>query len=193
MKLFSISPALIVALLLGGYPTLSPALARTEIAQSVWRLFASPQGDFTILMPGEPIATQATTNIDTVAVDIQGFVVQRYDDTVQYLVTRIEIPDELNITESEPNQLLTAMQNQILSQTNGQLVEQSRVMLGDYPGQEMKLQTVDENDRAFVVINRIYWVDRQLYQLSVTVPTSLEPSLAGSSQGFLDSFKFVQN
>ncbi|MBE9117586.1 hypothetical protein IQ249_16940 [Lusitaniella coriacea LEGE 07157] len=193
MKLFSISPALIVALLLGGYPTLSPALARTEIAQSVWRLFASPQGDFTILMPGEPIATQATTNIDTVAVDIQGFVVQRYDDTVQYLVTRIEIPDELNITGTEPNQLLTAMQNQILSQTNGQLVEQSRVMLGDYPGQEMKLQTVDENDRAFVVINRIYWVDRQLYQLSVTVPTSLEPSLAGSSQGFLDSFKFVQN
>lgn len=193
MKLPSISPALIVAILLGGYPTVSPALARVEIAQSVWRLFASPQGDFTILMPGEPIATQATTNIDTVAVNIQGFVVQRYDDTVQYLVTRIEIPDELDITEMEPNQLLSAMQNQILSQTNGQLVEQSRVMLGNHPGQEMKLQMTDENDRAFVVINRMYWVDRKLYQVSVTVPTNLEPSLAGSSQGFLDSFKVVQN
>lgn len=193
MRFSIVSPALILALLLGNYPTLQPAIAfeTLEIAQSVWRRFNSPQGDYTLLMPGEPIATTASTTINNLPVDIEGFVVQRYDDTVQYLVTRIDVPATLNTEGIDPNQFLAAMQNQILQQTNGQVLQERIVTLGNFPGRELKLQTTT-GDRTYIITNRLYWVDRKLYQISVTVPQNLEPSLAGSSVGFLDSFKLVQ-
>jgi hypothetical protein len=196
MRLSPVSPALILTLLLGVFPTLQPAAASfrhapSAIAQSVWRQFTSPRGDFSILMPGEPIATTASTTIENSSVNLEGFVVQRYDNTVQYLVTRIEFPNNLNTESIDPNQFLAAMQNQILQQTNGQVLQERSLALSNYPGRELKLQTT-EGDRVYIVTNRLYWVNRKLYQISVTVPQNLEPSLAGSSSGFLDSFKLLQ-
>jgi hypothetical protein len=188
---------LILALLLGTNPNLQPTIASEtpealEIAQSVWQPFASPQGDFTVLMPGEPSATPAaTTTVGSLLVSIEGFVVQRYDNTVQYLVTRIDFPEDLNTEGIDPNQFLAAMQNQIVQQTNGQVLQERTVMVDNYPGRELKLQTTDR-DRVYILTNRLYWVGRKLYQISVTVPQDLEPSLAGSSAGFLDSFKLAQ-
>ncbi|MDY6784604.1 MAG: hypothetical protein SW833_19015 [Cyanobacteriota bacterium] len=188
---------LILAFLLGTRPNVQPTIASEtlevlELAQSVWQLFASPQGDFEILMPGVPSLTPVvTTTVGNLPVSIEGFVIQRYDNTVQYLVTRIDLPEELNTEEVEPDRLLAAMQNQIVQQTGGQVLQEGTVMLDNYPGRELKLETL-EGDRTYVITNRLYWVDRKLYQISVTVPQDIEPSLAGSSAGFLDSFKLVQ-
>jgi len=198
MKLYQFSATLIVALLLSRSPAIQPAIAQepeqeqtpVERSQSVWSVFTSPQQDFSVLMPGEPQATSASTNIDAIAVEIQGFVVQRYENTVQYLVTRIDFPADLDTQNIDPEQFLEAMQNRILEQAGGELLDQQSVTLNNYPGREMKLQAT-QGDRAFVAINRLYWVDRKLYQISVTVPEALEPSLAGSSTGFLNSFKLI--
>ncbi|MBD2580398.1 hypothetical protein [Oscillatoria sp. FACHB-1406] len=200
MKLRIVSPALILTLLFGNAPCFAsslksaPSTATTfetlEIAQSVWRRFTSPGGDFTILMPGEPKATAASTTINDAPVAIVGYFVERYDDTVRYLVTRIDFPNSLDTSKIDREQFLSAMQNQILQQTNGEMLQDRVVMLGSYPGREIKLQTTS-NNRPYIAINRLYWVDRSIYQISVTVPQNLESSLAGSSTGFLDSFKLI--
>lgn len=200
MRLRVVSPTLILTLLFANAPCLAGSLENAsstatnletvEIAQSVWQRFTSPGGDFTILMPGEPSATAASTTINDAPVAIVGYFVARYDDTVRYLVTRIDFPDSLDTNKIDREQFLSAMQNQILQQANGQMLQDRTITLGSYPGREMKLQTTS-NNRPYISINRLYWVDRSIYQISVTVPQNLESSLAGSSTGFLDSFKLV--
>jgi hypothetical protein len=161
-------------------------------AQSVWSLYTSPEADFSILMPGDPTITESSTNIEAVAVNINGFAVKRYDDTVQYLVTRIDIPEELNLEAVEPEQFLEIMQQQIVEQVEGEVLATEIISLKDnYPGREIKLQAT-QADQVYIVINRLYWVGRKLYQVSVTVPQNLESSLTGSSTGFLNSFQLLE-
>ncbi|MFP4297854.1 MAG: hypothetical protein ACLFT0_08360 [Spirulinaceae cyanobacterium] len=173
---------------------LSGAIAQNQEtqAQSVWSLYTSPEADFSILMPGDPIITESSTNIEAVAVNINGFAVKRYDDTVQYLVTRIDIPEELNLEAVEPEQFLEIMQQQIVEQVEGEVLATETINLKDnYPGREIKLQAT-QADQVYIVINRLYWVGRKLYQISVTVPQNLESSLTGSSTGFLNSFQLLE-
>lgn len=172
--------------------SLPGAIAQTQPNQSVWSLYTSPEADFSILMPGDPVVTESSTNIEAVAVNINGFAVKRYDDTVQYLVTRIDIPAELNLETVNPEQFLEAMQQQIVEQVEGEILATETLTLKDnYPGREIKLQATQE-DQVYIVTNRLYWVGRKLYQVSVTVPQDLEPSLTGSSTGFLNSFQLLQ-
>lgn len=198
MKLRHFSLTLITALLLVAAAGRRPAIAQEQevqpaaapASQSVWSVFTSPQQDFSVLMPGEPQETSASTSINTVSIDIQGFVVRRYDDTVQYLVTRIDFPADLDTQNIDPEQFLEAMQSRILAQAEGELLEAQNVSLNNYPGREIKLQAT-QDEQVMVAINRLYWVNRKLYQISVTVPQTLEPSLAGSSTGFLNSFRLI--
>lgn len=168
------------------------AIAQTPQSQSIWSLYTSPEADFSILMPGDPEITESSTNIAAVAVNINGFAVKRYDDTVQYLVTRINIPEELNLEAVDPEQFLEAMQQQIVAQIEGEIIATENISLKEnHPGREIKLQAT-QADQVYIVINRLYWVDRKLYQVSVTVPQNLEPSLTGSSTGFLNSFQLLE-
>ncbi len=171
---------------------LQGAIAQNQETQSVWSLYTSPDADFSILMPGDPTITESSTNIEAVAVNINGFAVKRYDDTVQYLVTRINIPAELNLEAVDPEQFLEVMQQQIVEQVEGEILASETISLKDnYPGREIKLQAT-QADRVFIVVNRLYWVGRTLYQVSVTVPQNLESSLTGSSTGFLNSFQLLE-
>lgn len=197
MKIITV---LLTATLVGGVTgqlqpiraSLPGAIAQTQPNQSVWSLYTSPEADFSILMPGDPVVTESSTNIEAVAVNIDGFAVKRYDDTVQYLVTRIDIPAELNLESVNPEQFLEAMQQQIVEQVEGEILATETLTLkNNYPGREIKLQATQE-DQVYIVTNRLYWVGRKLYQVSVTVPQDLEPSLTGSSTGFLNSFQLLQ-
>ncbi|MEC4803816.1 MAG: hypothetical protein SAJ12_02940 [Jaaginema sp. PMC 1079.18] len=168
------------------------AIAQNPQNQSVWSLYTSPDADFSILMPGDPEVTESSTNIDAVTVKIYGFTVKRYDDTVQYLVTRINIPEELNLEAVNPEQFLEAMQQQIAAQVTGEVIASEIISLKEnYPGREMTVK-IAQADQTYITINRLYWVNRKLYQVSVTVPETLEPNLTGSSTGFLNSFQLLE-
>jgi hypothetical protein len=196
---YSVITALLATTLVvsGTFPSSSmSAIASSPViiaqSPSVWSIYTSPDADFSILMPGDPAIAESSTDIDSVTVNIHGFAVKRYDDTVQYLVTRIDIPPELNTDTLDPERFLEAMQQQILQQTQGELIAQESLLLNNnYPGREIKFQAT-QNDQVYIAINRLYWVGRKLYQVSVTVPQPLESSLTGSSTGFLNSFKLLE-
>lgn len=196
----NIITVLLAATLVGGvagelHPvraSLPGAIAQNQETQSVWSLYTSPDADFSILMPGDPTITESSTNIEAVTVKINGFAVKRYDDTVQYLVTRIDIPAELNLEAVDPEQFLEVMQQQIVEQVEGEVLAAEGISLKDnYPGREIKIQATQAG-QVYIVINRLYWVGRKLYQVSVTVPQNLESSLTGSSTGFLNSFQLLE-
>lgn len=103
MKAKVLLRALLGSLLICGYPTVVSVQAKqpVQLAQLQWREFSSPEGSFTVLMPGTP--TKKTTSVGGEFLSIDGhlFTVSLDNNSVTYGVFYADFPSEFTQLPAE--------------------------------------------------------------------------------------------
>ena len=180
-------PLLITTLLVGGYARVEIAQAEQpiQIAQSIWKPFSSPEGGFTVLMPGTPTLEQETINDPQLgSVNLNGFIGERPDEAI-YMVVYADLPSNVVLTPDDADTLLQSLIREFSNDPGDRLLNQQTINLGNYPGKEVKVEHIGGVTGRY----RIYLVNQRLYVLGVV--TSKEQYLQKSIQGFLDSFQLT--
>jgi hypothetical protein len=169
---------LLSALLWGGaiaLPTLPPtALAQPAPVKSVWKVFASESGGFSLLMPGDP-----TENKND---GVVSYSVTREKEAVTYTVSFTDFPVDPTSEKNGIQEAFNGIKDGI-KEEGGTIVDEKSLSLREFPGQELRISMPD----GVITRVRSYVVDRRLYL--VMASTKNERSLQKSLEGFLNSFK----
>lgn len=168
----------------------SPAIERlsaSDLAQvtqspSIWRLFTSTTGQFSVLFPGEPRTLKRTTPYaNGQSTDLQVFYVERSQEATAYIVTYSDFPAGLDLS---PDRLRLAFDKSRDRWVGAaQLVSEREVDLASFPGREFKFLQADGQ----MTRGRLYYAKGRLYQILVT--TRRAQDLAKSIDGFFNSFQ----
>jgi hypothetical protein len=151
----------------------APATA-SPVTASVWKLFKSEAGGFSLLMPGEPIET-ARDGVVTYSVN-------REKESVTYTVSYIDFPVDPSAEKNGVRDAFTGIKDGI-QEEGGKILNEKTVSLKEYTGQELR---VSMPDGALTRV-RSYIVGKRLYL--VMTSTKNERSLLKSLEGFLNSFR----
>jgi hypothetical protein len=143
-----------------------------------WKPF-SPDGKFTVLMPGTPVEQPPVTNSEFEA---KKFSIRTAMSHVSGLA--IAYADQPNRpVQTDPSKVLDALREQAKTDLRGQLLSEKAITLQGYPGRELRLAIPD----GYEALQRIYLVDKRLYSLIVIAGSKGLDS--PEAKKFLDSFQ----
>ena len=81
----------------------------------------------------------------------------------------------------------------IIERTQGALLSESPIALGDVPGRQLAIEAKDEGGIVFIVRARFYDVNKRIYLLQCILPKKEDgPAIAAKCEKFFESFK-IQN
>jgi hypothetical protein len=189
MKTRFLNYSLTVLVLCGGY-TISETVSANQaikVAQSVWKLFSAPDSSFRILMPGTPQTIKQAVNTKSGNLELTMFTVERQQEEVKYVVGYVDYSSEYIELLNRNNlvdKALDAGRDSVIKKAKGNLVSEQKITLGSYSGREINYSKPGEK----IVRQRIYLVDKRLYQVSVETTKKRQKFLTKSIGGFLNSF-----
>ncbi|MDX2099623.1 MAG: hypothetical protein SFW36_17730 [Leptolyngbyaceae cyanobacterium bins.59] len=169
----------------------STPVVPVQMAQSVWKTFSSSSGGFSVLMPGDPNAEKQTQATPAGPIDTQMFMVDRKQDLVAYMVAYSDLPNSL-VQQAQQNStnlqtLLNGVRDGFTESIRGKVLNQRTIALNGHPGVEIYLELPGQR----MARNRIYLVNKRLYQIVVVVDREKEKNLLKSIDGYLNSFRLL--
>ncbi|NTV92470.1 MAG: hypothetical protein HGA72_04080 [Chlorobiaceae bacterium] len=147
--------------------------------------FSSREGAFSIVLPGEPVQTKKPVHTAFGVLDEHQF--SRDQNSYACLVTYSDYPEAVLLKITDPGKLLDSARDITISDVQGKLVGESAIMLGSYPGRDVKI--ILQQDTA-IVRGRLYLAGNRLYQILVL--SSKEIAYSNEINQFLDSFRLLQ-
>lgn len=144
--------------------------------QNVWKEFRSPEGQFSLLMPGIPEKGMDRVNTPIGALEGHTFSVEQNE--VRYRVGYADYPENLN---QKPDS--THILNSIRLGVKGTLLNERTFSLDQHPGRQLLVESSD----GYVKQIRVLLVDKRLYQLEMMA--KLERASAKDTQKFFNSFQ----
>ena len=182
-----IAAIVIVALLVGAF--IFTDLGKTMLSKlpspvaPAWGPFSSPEGNFSILMPGTP--SHATNAVNTAVGTIDMHMYSReLGNNTAYAVIYSDYPEF--ITRASPDKVLDGGRDGAIANSKGKLISEQNIFLdGGHAGREIKIDIPGKGlmkIRAFLVRNR-------LYQVMVAAPGDVIDS--EESRKFLTSFNLL--
>jgi hypothetical protein len=193
MKTRFLNYSLAVLILCGGYTinqTVTQAVSANQpvkIAKSAWKIFYAPDGSFRVLMPGTPKEIKQIVNAKSGKIKLNMFTVERPKEEVKYVVGYVDYSSEYIELLNRRNLVEKALdsgQNSVLKKAKGTLIKKQKITLGRYSGREVSYSKPGEK----IVNQRIYLIDKRLYQVSVETTQKRQKFLTKSMEGFLNSF-----
>ncbi|MTJ55465.1 hypothetical protein FJR38_23690 [Anabaena sp. UHCC 0253] len=186
-KFLNYSLALLV--ICGGYTINTSVSANqpVQIAQSIWKLFYAPDSSFRILMPGNPKVEKQTVKTKSGNIELNMFTVERKQEDVKYVVGYVDYSSEYIELLNRNNLVEKALENgrdSVVKKAKGILISEQKITLGNYSGKEISYSKPGDK----IVKQRIYLVDKRLYQVSVETTKRRQKYLTKSIEGFLNSF-----
>jgi hypothetical protein len=149
-----------------------------------WATFASPEGRFEILMPGE--VKQFTVDVDNeFGTSVLHMNVATLPDGTMFVANWVDYPPDA--VADFPAQILDDSREGALDNLGGKLVSEKEIKLNNHRGREILIE-VAKQDRLFRV--RMYLVENRLYQTVVFGPPKLVKSK--DAQRYLDSFELTE-
>ena len=155
-----------------------------------WKAFSSPEGQFTVLMPGTPKEEIQYKQTELGQIEIHLFVLQ--SSGAAYITSYADFP----ITATTPEmveKMLDGARDNVLANSTRKLLEESKISLDGLSGREMKIGMPD-----LVLKTRFYVAQRRLYQVMMITPDPNQISkkaVAGQNANatkFLGSLKIIQ-
>lgn len=190
---FKIIPYSLAALILcSGYTITPPALANQPqtTVKSIWQVFSSQEGGFSILFPGTPTVTKQKVKSKNGEVEVNLFTVERPQEEVKYTVAYIDYPEEYIELLKRNNQVEAAIdtgKTTALENAKATLISEEKMSLEGHFGKEVNYTKPGDK----IIKQRIFLVDRRLYQVSAETTTKMQKFLTKSISGFCDSFKLL--
>ena len=157
-----------------------PPLNQTQ-KSSDWRTFHSPDGDFSVEVPGQ-LADKSKT-VEGTAGKVDRFRYTMVADLISYSAERSDFV--VGVLPSQPlDKFFEGFKESRLASMKGRLLEESRIELSGAKGIQLKFEV---QEGKVIVVSRSYMLGDSLY--SVIVVTS--PSLISSPavQRFFTSFR----
>lgn len=149
-----------------------------------WKDFSSPEGKFSVLMPGTPQNHTQALNTPIGPVTTYAFVYSNKD--AAFGVSYTDYPEAL-MQGLDAQKILDGARNGQLSAKSGStLISESPISLNSYPGREVQM-TTPEGDGKHAVRNHMYMVNNRLYQVMVVMPR--DELFSKNAVKFMDSFK----
>ena len=214
MKLRNFTLILTISLILGNYSVDSPVIAETttqsptQTAKSIWKTFVSRAEGFSILMPGKP--DESTGSSTVYEENNKDKVRYTYQQKSFAILTHTSISDIRNfkfgaiysvsvINSSSPNfqkmflddspavisgTITHFMSEKILTNS----ISKQDVILNGHPAKQIDIEI--STDKA-VYKCRVYGVKNKIYNIYARIDSNLASSLAGSTVGFINSFKLL--
>lgn len=154
-----------------------------------WQEFTSPQGNFTVSMPGKPTEEITEANAENGITESGSFLLELEGDILGYGVFYKHLPNAPSVASTEQTKEFfdgfrdDFVQNGVL---DGTLVEESDVMLGEYAGRQLEVS----GSEGYIKL-RVYLVEERLYLLLAASETQEKFPPAGDR--FFNSFKLLAN
>lgn len=170
---------LIAIAALFGLPSISlllhsaPALAE-KTTKSIWSVFRSEDGGFSLLMPGQPITSSSD--------GVTSYSITRAKESVTYTVSYTDFPINPAKEANGIQNALAGVKTGIVEE-GGKIQQQQTINLKGFPGEELRVVMPD----GALTRLRSYIVGKRLYLIMAS--TDNERNLKRSLQGFLDSFR----
>ncbi|MBD2143883.1 hypothetical protein [Sphaerospermopsis sp. FACHB-1194] len=190
---FKIIPyTLAASIFLSGSLISQPTLANQPqtTVKSIWQVFSSQEGGFSILFPGSPTVTKQKIKNKTGEIEVNLFTVERPQEDVKYTVAYIDYPEEYIELLKRNNQVEAAIdtgKKTALENAKGTLISEEQMSLEGHFGKEVNYTKPGDK----IVKQRIFLVDRRLYQVSAETTTKMQKFLTKSISGFCDSLKLL--
>ncbi|GCL36953.1 hypothetical protein SR1949_20590 [Sphaerospermopsis reniformis] len=190
---FKIIPyTLAASIFLSGSLISQPTLANQPqtTVKSIWQVFSSQEGGFSILFPGSPTVTKQKIKNKTGEIEVNLFTVERPQEDVKYTVAYIDYPEEYIELLKRNNQVEAAIdtgKKTALENAKGTLISEEQMSLEGHFGKEVNYTKPGDK----IVKQRIFLVDRRLYQVSAETTTKMQKYLTKSISGFCDSLKLL--
>jgi hypothetical protein len=155
--------------------------AVSEAAQTEWKEFVWREGRCSILMPGEPRELKIPTGGvgDT-------FIRMVEKGNNAWAVTYLDVPGMDKAPKDVITQALVNGRDGAAKSTNGKLLSDRDIKLGEHPGKEFELELPGGMLRYR---SRVYIVSGRLYQMVVTGPRDVVQGR--EADRFLESFKLL--
>lgn len=155
----------------------------TSEKNTLQQTFTSTEGRFKIGLPPVTAAKSESNNgqkavsqairYKWIALNLGRFEVSYYDGNRKL--------DDPSVSKT----ILDNLRNAIMSNGKGKLQLDKEVMIGSFPGREVKIK----NDSGINIL-RFYLVESRLYTVSVFIPIKLECAVKGATN-VLDTFELV--
>ncbi|MGC9503949.1 hypothetical protein [Baaleninema sp.] len=174
-----------VALGLGVPPcaaSIPPELVVLAQDSSTWRVFASQEGRFQVMMP-EPPQT-STESIDFPGEPIALYAFAAKDSQSEYLVTYSDYPNEFIDRMGEPTQFLQAVKQGFLAGIEANEEFSTVLQLEGYPALEVEYTTPE----GAAGLARFYLVNSRLYQVIATSNETASGNFSENADRFFTSF-----
>ncbi|HUJ19713.1 MAG TPA: hypothetical protein VL197_17125 [Nitrospirota bacterium] len=146
-----------------------------------WAEFSSPEGNFSILMPGTPAQEKKQVSTAAGLLDMHMFSREVRNRTA-YIVIYTDYPDA--ITRVSPDKVLDGGRDGAVANSKGKLLSEQYLFLeGGHSGREI---TVEVPEKGMLKV-RAYLVRQRLYQIMLIAPKELIDS--EDNVRYLSSFK----
>jgi len=172
-------------------PAKTPVSSKKPIVaqpvQPQWKPFTSPDGRFTVLMPGMPKKESQTQKTYMGEIDLQIFAAQPPKQEVAYLVVYNDFPHSYG-QMTNPQEILNNVQEMALKTTQSNLISHRNIRSSNgHPGKEFAYINVGGK----ITRTRIYLAEGRLYQVMAITSKKQQKNLAKTITGYLNSFQIV--
>jgi hypothetical protein len=142
-------------------------------------IFSPESGAYTCDLPGKPTVTSETLSTPAGAIEVKAYTVTKAD--VEYAAKDAEVPKGVT-----PDKILDAVRSEIVKSSNGKLLNENKISLGDVPSREL---TIELSEGRYAHI-RLYLVKGRLFQTVVTVKS---PYVSPVAAKFFASIKWQKS
>ena len=151
--------------------------------QVPWNEFKSTDGNFSVLLPGAPTASDQPINMQTGQIEAHIFTLTT--GQFAYMVSYTDYP--ASIFDTTPiKSILDGLRDGAVKNSQGRLINEADIALGAYAGRELN---VESSNGSNVMRAHLYVVNHRLYQ--VIVITDKGRASSAEITKFLSSFKLL--
>jgi hypothetical protein len=147
-----------------------------------WKEFSSPEGTFSILMPGQPAQSNQTVKTAAGDMELHQYMVELRSGA--YGVIYSDLPPLFLQQPDAARRLLDGGRDGAVSQVKGKLVSEDIIHIGLNPGRELHVEFAKGTIRT-----RMYLINARLYQVVAVIPSGHEQKASEDTTKFLDSFR----
>lgn len=148
-----------------------------------WKDFSTPQGNFSVLMPGNPENHTQSQNTPFGPVTTYAFIYSNKDSA--FAVSYTDYPESL-MQGFDVQKGFDGARDAELAKSGGSLISESPISLNSFSGREVQMTTT-EGDGKHAIRTRMYLVKNRLYQVLVVLPK--DELFSKNAVKFMDSFK----
>ena len=158
-----------------------------QVVQPKWREFTSPDGHFTVLMPGMPKRKTQIQKTYMGEIKLEIFLIQPREQEAAYIVTYNEFPDSY-VQMNSPQKIMEQAQYVELTTTKSRLLNQRNIRSSNFhPGKEIEYV----NAIGKVTKTRMFIAHNRLYKVMAIVSKKQHETLNKTITGYLNSFNLV--